>query len=161
MSNIFQGKDVPKIEFLNGDSTELPLPSGTSRDGLEIYDFEEVVLDEYYSETDELIQIGKKFVFVGNIKFSPITKIEYNKLLKAQNEPSFWFYPNKDLSAIKFKVKVVSLTAPYFAGLSGDAAIGYDVNFQLRGTKKLSKAGYGAVGIESGYGTNYGDNYGQ
>lgn len=158
----FGTTEPPQISLDGREQYTLPYPNGQSRDDLKIYDFDEQLLDSFRTEGNRQIDIGKKFIFVANLKWIAADKTLLNKFFKAQKEGSFLYYLNKDVD-LKYRVKVASLKFRTFAGL-GDSVGGYSIQLQLRGMEYVDKPDLGALifpGSETGYGLNYGKSYGE
>lgn len=148
------GIGKPKIEFNDGAFVELPVPNGSSRDGIELYDFEENFLNRYRSEGNNEITVGKKEIFVANLKWISLTKYYYSKLLHAQNQGSFKFILHVDEPTIYYYCRC-RIKARVIAGMINNPS-GYSIEAAFRGVNFLGNANLGALGVGSGYGTNYG-----
>lgn len=146
--------------FNSGAVRVLPKPQGSSRKGLKMYGFEKVVKGQYISQGNKIIEIGKKFKWVGNILWSPIGKVHTKYLYDAFNENDFIYVLNQDKMELSYRVKMVDLKEDYYEGLDGDGSPGYTIRIRLEGQELENQAGYGALGLSEGYGTGYGTDYG-
>jgi len=160
MATTYEGLGKPKIVFVDGSSHLLPEPIGSEREGLRAYDFEMFSRDQYWSESGQENTIGKKFIFVANLKWITLVKNSQRKLWRAQKETGFTFILNEDEPNIKYKCKVTNLRYRFFKGIPNHRAA-YSVELSLRGTQLLDSPGYGTPDLGgTGYGTNYGGDVG-
>ncbi len=160
MPTIFEGLGKPQIIFVDGSSHVLPEPIGPEREGLRAYDFEMFSRDQYWSESGQENIIGKKFIFVANLKWITLVKNSQKKLWRAQKETGFTFVLNQDKPDIKYKCKVTSLRYRFFKGIPNHRAA-YSVELSLKGTQLLDYPGYGSADLAAtGYGSNYGEEEG-
>jgi len=148
------GLGNPKIVFDDGMFVVLPEPNGAVRDGIEVYDFEEVLLSRYRSEGGKEITVGKKEVFVANLRWVTLTKYYYFKLLQAQSQKSFKFILNEDEPDIFFTCRC-RVKGRFIAGLINNPA-GYTVDLHLRGVDYMDNSSLGPLAQGSGFGTGWG-----
>lgn len=152
------GKDVPKMFFDDGDTFELPEPNGASRDGVEIFEFNPDTLNEFRSEGNKNIEVGKKFLFGANLKWVSASKLVLLKLFKAAAQQSFRFQPHKDDVTVEYRVKVKGkVDFQVIKGLKNHPA-GYTIKVEFVGSEYVDAPYMGALGEEQGWGTNWGEN---
>lgn len=150
--SILEGKEFPVIIYSDNTTFNLPEPTGPSRGNLRLYEFKEMSLSSYISEGGNLIDIGKKFLFEGNIYWEKVGKHVLKALWKASADPWVWFVLNNDKPDIKYKVKVLSPKYKFTQGLQ----IAYSISLTVTGYEKLSAPGYGDL-ENSGFGFNFGN----
>lgn len=153
-TNNLGGIGKPKIIFNDGTYVELPVPNGSSREGIETYDFEENFLSRYRSEGNNEITVGKKEIFIANLKWISLTKYYYYKLLQAQNQGSFKFILHVDEPTIFYYCRC-RIKARVIAGMINNPS-GYTVEAVFRGVDYVDNANLGPLGAGTGFGTNYG-----
>ena len=151
MSDIIQGIGIPLLKF-NNTVYKLPNPTGPDRNALRIYDFNEIKRGEYWSEGRQLITVGKKWQFVGNLYMSPANKVTLEILQLAALQPSCEFTLNDDKEAIKFNVVVKAPKERFFEGLT----YLYSISVQMVGSELLDAPAYRDLEI-AGYGLDYGN----
>jgi len=151
---ILGGIGKPKIIFDDGSFVVFPEPNGNSRDGIEAYDFEENYLSRYRSEGNKEVTVGKKEIFIANLKWLTLNKYYYYKLLQAQNQGSFKFILHEDEPTIYYYCRC-RVKARIIAGLVNNPS-GYSVEVSLRGVDFSTNANLGPLSAGTGYGTSYG-----
>lgn len=154
-NTIYEGTGKPKIKFNDGTYHLLPEPVGAEKDGLRLYDFETFMRDSYWSEGGKRNNIGKKFIFIANLKWVSLPKNSLLKLWKAQKDKDFLFYMNVEREDIEYRCELVGISYRFFKGIPNHRA-GYTVEVKLRGVELLTNPGYSAVTSGTGYGTDWG-----
>jgi hypothetical protein len=159
MGNIFTGVGLPKMILQSGLSFTLPEPSGISRDGLRVYDFISSPQASYVSESGKIIYVGMRYLFAANLRFSAMSAGQLLKIFKAQQQGVVDFYLNAD-SSIHFLCTIKTVKHKYFGGASGSDSPGYDVDVTLEGSEYLDSPGYGTLSESDGFGTTWGEDWG-
>lgn len=153
---ILEGTGVPKIIFDSGFAFELAEPNGEG--DTRSYSFPEQIKDTFWNELDELQEVGKKFIFNGQLSWVTLNKAQLQRLFQAQGQYSIMFRLNKDREDIQFRCKV-KVAYKFIAGKINHPG-GYSVTLTLIGTELLTVPGYTTQLAEQGYGSNYGEDVG-
>jgi hypothetical protein len=148
--NMLEGKETPKIKFINNYEFHLPHPNGESREGIKQYDFIKSPLDSFRSEGNVQIDIGVKFLFTASLSWVKTSKLTLKALWKAAAQGYVEFYLSSDKD-VKFKVKVDSPKYRYTKGIYG---LGYDIQVKMTGIEYLDEPGYGDLELD-GYGSDF------
>jgi len=155
MLYVLGGVGAPKIELKTKQVVNLPAPNGSARKGIEVYRFEPDLLDEYRSEGDVDVEVGKKFKFRASLTWVRASKQVLFDLFKAWAQGDFTFWPHVDYD-LSFKSKVEDLKFDYFEGFLNHPA-GYTIQLELIGIEYLAGPGMGSLETAAGYGTHWGE----
>lgn len=152
------GTGQPKLIFDDGKTALLPLPNGASRDGVEIYEFNPETVNEFRSEGNKQIEVGKKFLFGANLKWVTASKKVLLDLFKAAAQGSFVYQIHDDDNTVKYRCKVKGkVDFQLIKGIRNHPG-GYTIKVDLVGTEFVDAPFMGAQGLTDGFGTDYGVN---
>lgn len=149
------GVGKPKVQLDNGGTINLPEPNGTGRDGIEVSGFEPDILNEYRSEGNKSIEVGKMFLYNASLQWTSAPKKVLSDLFKMAAEKSFLFYPHEDDESVKYRCKVTGkINYSKVAGIKNHPA-GYTIKVNLVGVEYLAAPFAGALESAAGFGTNF------
>lgn len=152
------GVGVPKVLLDNGGIINLPEPNGTGRDGIEVSGFEPDILNEYRSEGNKSIEVGKMFLYNASLQWTSAAKKVLSDLFKMAAERSFIYIPHKDDEEVQFRCKISGkVDHRYIAGIKNHPG-GYTIKVNLVGVEYLAAPFEGSLGTTAGFGTNWGEN---
>jgi len=152
------GIEAPKVMLDVGTIILLPEPNGSGRDGIEVYDFVPESLNEYRSEGNLLIEVGKMFTFNASLQWISASKVVLLDVFKMAAEKSFLYWLHRDDDTVKYRVKVSGkIDHKYFAGAKNHPG-GYTIRLNLVGVEYVAAPFEGSLESGAGFGTDWGVN---